>query len=219
MQPMRGIRDVFRIERGRSAWVAAILLAGALSLASAVHGQGVEPRNLGFEDLPETAGGSPPGWSFTEHAGKTSFEFAIDDQVVKEGKHSVRIKRTGTQPFGLLSQWIKADRFRGKRARFSAFLRLDNVEPFGRGGSSNRSGAVLILRSGVGGGVLTFNDMRDHPLLGTMPWTEVSVELDVPPMADTIEFGAMLRGSGTLWVDAAKLEVVAPSTGSAASAK
>ena len=105
----------------------------------------------------------------------------------------------------MVSQTIKADRFRGKRIRLTAFLRLDNVEPYGSGALREWSGAVLVLRSQ---GAL--DDMRDRPLRGTKPWTRVSAEIDVPPMAPVIEFGAMLSGTGTLWVDAFKLEAVAP---------
>jgi hypothetical protein len=189
--------------------VAAFLLAGALLLPSVAAAQDLEPRNLSFEEPPAAPGDAPPGWWFIQHAGPTSFEFAIDDQVAKEGKQSLRIRRTGTQPFGLVLQRIKPDRFRGKRVRLSAFLRLDNVEPFGRGALRDMSGAVLMLRS-EGGTGMVLDDMRERPLRGTRPWTEVSAEIDVPLSANTLEFAAMLSGTGTLWVDAVRLEVVEP---------
>lgn len=184
------------------------LFASTLLLPSAVSAQEIEPRNLSFEEPTGSAGGRPPGWWFIQHAGPTSFEFAIDDQVAKDGKQSLRIKRTGDQPFALVSQKVKADRFRGKRVRLSAFLRLDNVEAYGRGAIRDMSGAALTLRV-EGPGFSNLDDMRDRPLRGTKPWTEVSLELDVPATASMIEFGAVLSGGGTLWVDAFKLEVVA----------
>jgi hypothetical protein len=186
---------------------AAVVLANALLLADAVHALEVEPRNLSFEDSTVATGGHAPGWEFLQHGGKPSFEFVIDDQVAKDGKQSLRIKRTGTEPYCIASQTIKADRFRGKHVRLTAFVRLDNVESFGRGAS----GAFLLLKSD-GGGVRSFDDMRDRPLRGTKPWTEVNVEIDVPPTASVIDFGAGLTGSGTVWVDAFQLEAVSPNT-------
>lgn len=191
------------------AFAAAIVLGYALHLAGGARAQEVEPRNMSFEEPAETRGGPPPGWWYIQHAGPPSFEFAIDDQVAKDGKQSVRIKRTDTQPFGLVSQRIKADRFRGKRVRLTAFLRLDNVEAYGAGALREMSGAVLMLRS-EGGGPMILDDMRDRPLRGTKPWTEVSVEIDVPVTANVVEFAALLSGSGTLWADAFRLEVVVP---------
>jgi hypothetical protein len=196
------------------ACAAAVLLAGALLLPASAAAQESEPRNLSFEEALPAPGAAPPGWWFIQHAGPTSFEFAIDDKVAKDGKQSLRIQRTGTQPFGLVLQRVKPDRFRGKRARLSAFLRLENVEPYGRGALRDMSGAVLMLRS-QGGSGMTLDDMRDRPLRGTKPWTEVSVEIDVPPSANVLEFAAMLSGTGTLWVDAVRLEVVDPSDASA----
>ncbi len=71
------------------------------------------------------------------------------------------------------------------------------------------SGAVLMLRS-EGGTGMVLDDMRERPLRGTKPWTEVSAEIDVPLTASTLEFAAVLSGAGTLWVDAVRLEVVEP---------
>jgi len=196
------------------AFASAVVFANALLLANVTHGLETEPRNLSFEDATEATGGHPRGWEFLQHGGNPSFEFAVDDQVAKDGKHSLRIKRTGTEPYCLVSQTIKADRFRGKRVRLTAFVRLDNVESFGRG----VSGAYLLLKSDGGGG-RSFDDMRDRPLRGTKPWTEVNVEIDVLPVAAVIEFGAGLTGSGTLWVDAFKLEAVTTGGNSAQTTK
>ena len=196
MMPIRGNLLAFAV---------AAVFANALLLASVAHALETEARNLSFEDSTQATGGRAPGWEFLQHGGTPSFELAIDDQVAKDGKHSLRIKRTGPEPYCLASQTIKADRFRGKRIRLTAFMRLDNVESFGRG----MSGAFLLLKSD-GGGSRSFDDMRDRPLRGTKPWTEVNLEIDVPSAAAVIEFGAGLTGSGTLWVDAFKLEAVTP---------
>jgi len=190
------------------AFATAVLLACALAPAGEVLAQESEPHNLSFEE-PAPVNAFPPGWWFIQHAGKPSFEFAIDDRGSKTGQRSLRIKRTGTEPFGLVLQGINADRFRGKRVRLTALMRLDTVEAFGKGALRDMSGAALMLRT-QGGGDLAFDDMRDRPLRGTKPWTVVRAEIDVPTAANRVEFGALLSGTGTLWTTAFKLEVVEP---------
>lgn len=192
------------------AFAAAVFLVCVLAPVGDVPAQGSEPHNLSFEE-PAPVDGLPPGWWFIQHAGPTSFEFAIDHRVSsKAGQRSLRIKRTGTEPFGLVLQSVNADRFRGKRVRITALLRLDKVDAFGNGTLRDMSGAALMLRS-QGGGDFALDDMRDRPLRGTRPWTEVRVEIDVPATASKVEFGALLSGTGTIWATAFKLEVVEPS--------
>jgi hypothetical protein len=195
---------------GLPAFAAAVLFACALTPAGDAPAQVSEPRNMSFEE-PAPAGGAPPGWWYIQHAGPTSFEFAIDDQGPKTGQRSLRIKRTGAEPFGLVFQFVNADRYRGKRVRLTARLRLDKVEVFGSGSLADISGAGLMLRS-QGGAENALDDMRDRPLRGTKGWTEARVEIDVPATANRVEFGAQLTGTGTLWATAFKLEVVEPAT-------
>ncbi len=189
------------------AFATAVLFVGVLAPASEVSAQGSEPRNLSFEE-PAPVDGFPPGWWFVQHAGPPSFEFAVDDRGSKAGQRSLRIKRTGAEPFGLVFQFVNADRFRGKRVRLTALLRLDKVEAFGNSTLREMSGAVLMLRSQ--GGESALDDMRDRPMRGTKAWTEARVEIDVPAAANRVEFGAQLTGTGTLWATAFKLEVVEP---------
>ena len=191
------------------AFASAVLFVCTLVPAGDAAAQESEPRNLSFEE-PAPAGGPPPGWWFIQHAGPPSFDFALDDRIAKDGKQSMRIRRTGGEPWGLVMQSVKADRFRGKRVRLTAFLRLDNVEAFGHGALRDMSGATLMLRNQ--GGPLALDDMRDRPLRGTKAWAEVRVEIDVPEAASRVEFGAQLSGTGTLWMDAFKLDVVEPNT-------
>lgn len=190
------------------AFAAALLFVCVLAAVDNVPAQESEPHNLSFEE-PAPVDGFPPGWWFIQHAGPPSFEFAIDDGAPEAGRRSLRIKRTGTEPFGLALQGVSAERFRGKRVRLTALLRLDKVEAFGKGSLRDMSGAALMLRT-QGGGEFAFDDMRDRPLRGTKAWTEVRAEIDVPATANRVEFGPLLSGTGTLWSTAFKLEVVEP---------
>jgi hypothetical protein len=185
------------------------LLAGVLLLAATpAFSFDASPRDLSFEETADASDGNS-AWTFIQHAGEESFEFAIDKDVAKQGKKSLRIRRTGNQPFGLASQKIRADRFLGKRVRFSGYVRLENVEPYGTGVLRTFSGAALMLRiNGASGTILFLDDMRNRPLRGNSDWKQVSLEADVPLEAATIEFGPVLSGSGTVWFDAATLQEV-----------
>ena len=169
---------------------------------------------MGFEEALSNRG-TTPAWGFVQHAGEPSFEIAVDDTIAHEGKQSLRLKRTGKQHYALASQIILADRYRGKRVRFSGYLRLADVHAFGPGKLGEISGTGLLLRVSLPGSDLFFDDMRDRPMRGTHEWTRVSIEVDVPPDAYMIEFGAHLSGSGAVWFDGAELTVLPPAVSSA----
>ena len=75
--------------------------------------------------------------------------------------------------FGALSQFIRADDYRGKRVRFSAYVKTHDV-------SAASSGAGLWMRVDGNGGILAFDNMQNRPIMGTTDWKLVSVVLDVP---------------------------------------
>ena len=50
-------------------------------------------------------------------------------------------------------------------------------------------------------GVLQFDNMSDRSMTGTNDWVEVEVSLPVDTLATNINFGALVAGTGTIWVD------------------
>lgn len=97
-------------------------------------------------------------------------------------------------------QTIAADDYRGKRMRFAARVRTDNV----------RGWSGLFMRvSGPDARVLAFDDMSTRPLRGTLDWRDVQVILDVEPGAASISFGLRLSdGPGQVWGEAFRFEEV-----------
>lgn len=209
------MRQADIVSRMKRRAASCILSLAIVTGSGAAHALDLEPHNTGFEE-PVSSRAGPPAWSFIQHAGAPSFEMVVDDRIAQEGTHSLRIRRTGAEPYGSASQRIQADRYRGKRVRYSAWLRMDDVNAFGPGILGEISGSGLVLRVDVNGRDLFFDDMRDRPLRGTRPWTRFSIEADVPPEAVGIEFGVQLSGTGAVWFDAAQLEVVSPAPGAGA---
>jgi hypothetical protein len=58
--------------------------------------------------------------------------------------------------------------------------------------------------------------MQSRPIKGTSGWQQYNVVLDVPKDATGIAFGILLTGSGRVWLNSTKFEVVGmdvPTTG------
>ena len=72
------------------------------------------------------------------------------------------------------------------------FLKVTNVEGW----------AGLWMRiDDENGTVLEFDNMAEQPVRATTSWQPYSLELNVPPEASELHFGALLAGSGQVFVD------------------
>lgn len=54
---------------------------------------------------------------------------------------------------------------------------------------------------------LAFDNMVDRSVKGTKDWNKYEIILDVPLNATTISFGALLSGTGQIWVDNFSFEI------------
>lgn len=97
-----------------------------------------------------------------------------------------------------LMQVFSARDYRGKRLRFEAQVRTENVGNW----------AGLWMRVDDANGPIAFYNSQDKPIKGTTGWQRRSVTLDVPPEASEIAFGAINEGKGTVWLDELKMEIV-----------
>jgi len=171
------------------------LLASTGALATQAQESPDAPKNLDFEDPPRSVVLRPAGWG----GGGEGYELAVDVQVRHQGRQSGRIRWTGwDQPslrgFGVLDQSVPAEAFRGRRVRYSGYVRTQDV----------REGWVGLWM-GVNGheGMLFFDNMQtsNRAIVGTTDWKEYEIILDVPTEAMAIGFGVILSGKGTAWVD------------------
>jgi hypothetical protein len=103
--------------------------------------------------------------------------------------------------FGTLLHRVPAAGMEGRRVRFSASVRGEDVA----------SWAGLWMRvDGRERRALAFDNMGHRPLQGTFDWRQVAVVLDVPAAADSISFGLLLTGRGTVRLAGPRLEPVGP---------
>jgi C-terminal processing protease CtpA/Prc len=150
------------------------------------------------------------GWG--QFGSPAAFRIGEDRTVVHSGTASGHVTARSASPagFGAFMQMIRADNYRGKRVRFSAYVKTHDV--------GARPGAGLWMRVDGDGGMLQFDNMQSRSITGTTDWKLVSVVLDVPNNATGIAFGLLLAASGEAWIDDASLEVVGsdvPSTNTA----
>jgi len=155
-----------------------------------------------------TPGGTvPTGWRL-RGIYPTDYEVGTDTSVAHSGDRSgFLVARPEARGFGTLMQAFRADLFRGRRLRLSAFVRTADVEHW----------AALWMRvDGPNEDTLAFDNMQDRPILGTKDWRQYRVVLDVPENSEIIAFGVLLGGGGRVWLDDVSFDVVdtdTPTTG------
>lgn len=144
-----------------------------------------------------------PGW-MRANLNDAGYESTVDRQIKHSGAASLRIVASDPPAanFGGVAQAVRADAYRGKRVRFSAFVRTDNVTQGGAG--------IWFRVDDVDGRIQEFDNMfvSDRPLTGTHEWQRVEVVLDVPESAGGLFYGGLLKGSGSMWMDTMHIEVV-----------
>jgi erythromycin esterase-like protein len=111
-------------------------------------------------------------------------------------------RRQGGMPagggFGVATAKFPVEAARGKRIRYTGYIKTKDVE---------EGFAGLWWRVDGPKGVLAFDNMQSRGVRGTTDWKQYSIELPVDADAVNINFGALLPGNGTAWFDDLRVEV------------
>lgn len=138
-----------------------------------------------------------------------NYEIGMDREVFHKGKASGYIKSVtaGSQDelgeFGTMMQQFKADKYIGKRLKFSGFLKSKSVDSF--------CGFWMRIDDKLED-VLQFDNMSNRPINGDSEWNHYAIVLDVPENSAIISFGVLLSGNGKVWIDELKFEEVDDNT-------
>jgi hypothetical protein len=148
-----------------------------------------DTTNFGFE---RTVKGSllPDDW----FQWGTGYVLKIDTTVKANGKNSVVIQPLGEKlpnTFGCVAYAIPA-RYQGKEIEVRARMKFSDVSLGNIG---------LMLRIDGSSGILGFENMYKKNIQGTKEWSTYMVKIPYPTGAKTIFIGAILGGTGRLWVD------------------
>ena len=144
----------------------------------------------------------PKGW-FLAGSKPAEYESSVDSGNAYAGQPSAYLRSKKAQVpegFGTLMQSFGADQYVGKRVRYSAFVKSENVERW--------AGLWMRVDGKSGQSPLAFDNMQDRPVKGTSTWRNYEVVLDVPAGATGIAFGILMDGPGTVWMNSAKIEEV-----------
>lgn len=124
------------------------------------------------------------------------YKTGIDRTVFHTGTASAFIQSEEEEfvpdEYATIMQQFRAERFLGKRVRFSAFVKALEVEGW----------AGLWLRlDGKFSVTLKLDNMQNRPIKGTINWNLYSCVLDVPEETEFINIGILLTGKGRVWLD------------------
>jgi hypothetical protein len=161
-----------------------------------------QPKNLDFTDIGvEAKTQQPMGWASFEN--EKNYAWTVDSQMQFQGHPSACIscKTNAATDFALLYQDLNASDYTG-HTKLSAFLKTKDVPDWS---------AIFMRVDGVDK-VFGFDNMEDRPVKGTEDWKEFSIVLDVPKAAKKLRIGAMLAGTGTVWINSMKLVRVSEDT-------
>ncbi len=144
--------------------------------------------------------GIPTDWIL---GGSSPQDYAVGMDLTESysGFTSAYLKSISSKPVGFvtLMQTFKSNNYRSQRIKLSAQIKTKFVAGWS---------ALWMRVNDASGKPLSFDDMRERPLIGSMTWTPVEIVLDVPPMSDDISFGFLLQGKGQIWIDNIKISMV-----------
>ncbi|MBN9687720.1 MULTISPECIES: AraC family transcriptional regulator [unclassified Corallococcus] len=143
----------------------------------------------------------PQGWYVTESAPQ-HYEAGVDESSPCEGTRSayLRSRTQATDSFGTFMQAFSAQDFRGKRLRFSASVRHQDVKGW--------AGLWMRVEGADPKQPLAFDNMQSRALVGTHGCKRYDVVLDVPKEATTIMAGLIMSGAGKAWLGGVRFEAV-----------
>jgi len=143
----------------------------------------------------------PRGW-FLAGSKPSEFEAGVDPGQAYQGHRSayLKSKQLSVDGFGTLMQQFTAEQYLGKRVRLSGVVKSQEVAEW----------AGLWLRVDKGKEMVAFDNMQDRAIKGRTDWRRYEVVLDVPKDASGIALGILLTGTGEVWLNGARFEVVGP---------
>jgi hypothetical protein len=170
----------------------------SLSLQSIASPVSINIINGGFELWSNST--CPDSWACGQHTLSAPYLFVQDATGHFEGKSSLAIERREPGDWAKVSQSVSVKMLNGKRVRFSAMVKRDKVTGAG--------GLVLIASPD---GYSGLEGLSETPYKsGSNAWVYESIEVTIPANISAMNIGFALEGSGKIWFDDAKLELLAP---------
>jgi len=141
----------------------------------------------------------PRGWLLAGTK-PSEYEVGVDVDQMYQGHATafLKSKTLNADGFGTLMQSIKAEQYLGRKVRLSGLVKSEEVLGW----------AGLWMRVDKEKSPVAFDNMENRAIKGTTGWQRYDVVLDVPKDATAISFGILLAGSGVVWLNGTKFDVV-----------
>jgi hypothetical protein len=141
----------------------------------------------------------PRGWLLAGTK-PSEYEVGVDVDQMYQGHATafLKSKTLNADGFGTLMQSIKAEQYLGRKVRLSGLVKSEEVLGW----------AGLWMRVDKEKSPVAFDNMENRAIKGTTGWQRYDVVLGVPKDATAISFGILLAGSGVVWLNATKFDVV-----------
>jgi hypothetical protein len=141
----------------------------------------------------------PRGWLLAGTK-PSEYEVGVDVDQMYQGHASafLKSKTLNADGFGTLMQSIKAEQYLGRKVRLSGLVKSEGVLGW----------AGLWMRVDKEKSPVAFDNMENRAIKGTTGWQRYDVVLGVPKDATAISFGILLAGSGVVWLNDTKFDVV-----------
>lgn len=149
------------------------------------------------------------GWDYEEHAGKRpgrAFEVTSEVGTGPFNSPVLKVTRIHEEVYSFVHQKIRvrpADA--GKKIRFSAKLKTDNVGPNGWKLVAHMMGGGGIVPMVSSGGIL--ESFVSTPVVGTTEWSNSFVTGVIPVGTTEVDVGFLHMDSGTGWAAQPKLVI------------
>ncbi len=123
-----------------------------------------------------------------------NYEQGVDAEVTFNSKKSAYLRSKGpeSEGFGTLMQMFQASTYLGKRLRYSAYVKSEEVESW--------AGLWMRVDGVEKSASLSFDNMQNRAIKGTTEWQHYEIVLNVPQDSTNIAFGILLEGSGQVWL-------------------
>ncbi|WKK78743.2 helix-turn-helix transcriptional regulator [Marivirga salinae] len=131
-----------------------------------------------------------------------SYSIGVDksEYVTGESSAFLESKEENIEGFGTIMQSADASKYLGKKVKMSAYIKSEDV--------FNRAGMWLRVDSKNERKRLRFDNMSDRPIVGDTDWKKHEIILPVPPESGRLSYGFLINGTGIIWIDDIKFEVI-----------
>ena len=143
----------------------------------------------------------PTGW-FRAGNIPDSYKFGSDNIIFNKGQKSVFIESIdkNIEGFAIIMQMCNAKNYLGTKIKMTGYIKSENVADW--------AGMWLRIDSRKENEFLGFDNMHDRAITGNSDWTKCEIVLDVPEESVTLNFGALISGTGKIWFDNVSFEIL-----------